>query len=240
MGTVIKTVHGNYHPECLTCDNCEKVIEGGLYFDMMKNLCEDCHKQREKLDICVKCRSIILPEERLLYRGDLWHAEHFECMKCGTQLDITAKIWREKLYCQKCYDRYVMIVCAYCHKVIDLQHERAKEANGKYYHINHFFCNGCGVDIQGEHMEFDDENYCKQCYLKKSRKACSVCNGASDITAFNKHFCRRCFRCAHCQKDLTKKSKVINFDYQPICGKCFDKLPKELRKTIKHGNSTAN
>uniref|UniRef100_A0AC35GUP5 LIM zinc-binding domain-containing protein n=1 Tax=Panagrolaimus sp. PS1159 TaxID=55785 RepID=A0AC35GUP5_9BILA len=205
LGRVIKTVKGHYHPKCLTCDDCGDVIENQLYFDMMKNLCQNCHKTTKKPDMCVKCKIPVLEEERLWYRNDCWHAYHFECTKCATQLDNKAQIWRERLYCQRCYDRYVLKTCAQCHKTIEYQEERAIMANGKYYHPG----------------EAGDQ--------------CTICQEAKPemISALKKFYCEKCFLCAHCNKALELKSSMVNFDEQPICKKCFEHLPKELRKRLK-------
>uniref|UniRef100_A0AC34QHR5 LIM zinc-binding domain-containing protein n=1 Tax=Panagrolaimus sp. JU765 TaxID=591449 RepID=A0AC34QHR5_9BILA len=230
MGSVIRTIRGNYHPKCLKCHNCERLIDKALYFEDDRSLCEFCHKSREKPDICAKCRGVVFPEEKLLYRNDIWHAEHFECVKCGCRLDATARIWQDRLYCQRCYDRYITVTCAHCHKVIDAQTERSKEANGKHYHIHHLLCYNCGGEIHGEHMEVDNECFCKACYLRKMGKSCAICGLHGEIIVNNKNYCGKCFRCVHCAKKFTSKSTVMDFDGQPICQKCYERLPKELRK----------
>uniref|UniRef100_A0A7E4UYB4 LIM domain-containing protein n=1 Tax=Panagrellus redivivus TaxID=6233 RepID=A0A7E4UYB4_PANRE len=236
IGTVLKTVRGNYHPECLKCDDCDRTIETALYVKNMKCLCGNCYKPHTKVERCAKCRIEVLPEERIWFRGDVYHANHFDCKKCSKKLDNRAQIWRENVYCQECYDHRLMRTCAHCHKVIDSQNERCKQAGDKFYHVDHIFCFKCGLNLKNAgFFPHNGENYCMKCRLTEIGVNCEVCQKTSKnmLTVFGKHYCQKCFRCVHCQKFFTAKSTIANFDNQPTCKKCFDKLPKELRKRLK-------
>lgn len=101
-----------------------------------RNICHDCHKPHKSEEICAQCKKIVLLEERLFYRNEIWHAEHFNCTRCAVELDNEAKVFQDKLYCNGCYSMYIMKVCAQCHHLIDFLIERGKTADGKHYHIN--------------------------------------------------------------------------------------------------------
>uniref|UniRef100_A0A914D7W6 LIM zinc-binding domain-containing protein n=1 Tax=Acrobeloides nanus TaxID=290746 RepID=A0A914D7W6_9BILA len=233
LGSVIKTLKGNYHPECLKCDECKEIIHNNLFFQGMDNLCEKCHATRPKYEKCVKCKVDIYPNEILWYREAYWHAFHFQCIKCEKELDSTAKVWKDKLYCLKCFNG-IMFACSHCHQVINYLEEQSKIACGRHYHVNHLFCTRCGKNITDEHAEYDNKIFCKDCQKLVKGHQCFVCNEYKDGTIFvlGKNYCGNCYRCAHCDVKIKLKDKIINYDSHPICKKCFKRFPKEAQKRM--------
>ena len=57
------------------------------------------------------------------------------------------------------------------------------------------------------------------------------------ISALEKRYCDLHFECHGCQQKLDLKKKFVEFDMKPLCTKCFDKFPSELKKRIKKNNS---
>lgn len=67
------------------------------------------------------------------------------------------------------------------------------------------------------------------------------------FTALNKAWCVHHFACSVCDTKMSQKTKFYEFDLKPVCKKCFDKFPAELRKRLKKAyeasprkNSAAN
>ena len=57
------------------------------------------------------------------------------------------------------------------------------------------------------------------------------------ISALEKRYCNHHFECHGCQQKLDLKKKFVEFDMKPLCTKCFEKFPSELKKRIKKNNS---
>ena len=53
------------------------------------------------------------------------------------------------------------------------------------------------------------------------------------FTALNKAWCVHHFACSVCDTKMSQKTKFYEFDLKPVCKKCFDKFPAELRKRLK-------
>lgn len=55
----------------------------------------------------------------------------------------------------------------------------------------------------------------------------------SVVTALNKAWCEHHFACSCCDQRLNPKSKFYECDSKPVCKKCYEKFPVELRKRLK-------
>ncbi|KAF7253304.1 LIM and senescent cell antigen-like-containing domain protein 2 [Varanus komodoensis] len=53
------------------------------------------------------------------------------------------------------------------------------------------------------------------------------------VSALNKAWCVNCFSCSTCNIKLTLKNKFVEFDMKPVCKKCYEKFPLELKKRLK-------
>ncbi|KAL1473897.1 hypothetical protein MTO96_038387 [Rhipicephalus appendiculatus] len=50
--------------------------------------------------------------------------------------------------------------------------------------------------------------------------------------SLNKMWCPPHFCCSYCDRPLATKSRFLDVDLRPVCKKCFEKLPSELRKRL--------
>ncbi|XP_016859958.1 LIM and senescent cell antigen-like-containing domain protein 2 isoform X8 [Homo sapiens] len=53
------------------------------------------------------------------------------------------------------------------------------------------------------------------------------------VSALNKAWCVSCFSCSTCNSKLTLKNKFVEFDMKPVCKRCYEKFPLELKKRLK-------
>ncbi|KAK2109193.1 LIM and senescent cell antigen-like-containing domain protein 2 [Saguinus oedipus] len=53
------------------------------------------------------------------------------------------------------------------------------------------------------------------------------------VSALNKAWCVSCFSCSTCNSRLTLKNKFVEFDMKPVCKRCYEKFPLELKKRLK-------
>lgn len=236
MGRVIKVSMFSWHPECLVCEKCGKTLDSdGVWHYAGRILCYECNKliKKEGGKICAKCMLYIEPGKSLRYKEDDYHGYHFNCTKCETVLDEKARIWKNELYCQKCYDQ-LCLICAACKRPID--NERSICALKKHWHIEHFLCARCEHPFyNSKYYERKDRAYCESCYKEVFADVCYTCGSnlvKERLTVFGKNWCPECYSCSACNRTLTKKTKVIQLDMRPICKKCYDRFPKELKHRL--------
>uniref|UniRef100_A0A1I7WMZ5 LIM zinc-binding domain-containing protein n=1 Tax=Heterorhabditis bacteriophora TaxID=37862 RepID=A0A1I7WMZ5_HETBA len=51
------------------------------------------------------------------------------------------------------------------------------------------------------------------------------------VRLFSKGWCRQCYRCIACDKQLDHKDRVLEWDMRPMCKKCF--YQKDFYKIVK-------
>lgn len=245
FGEVIKALNRDWHDTCFTCEtpNCHNNLqtEGFIEFNS-RLLCMLCyHKElsnKQNLDICQTCLKVIQGKP-LRFRGDPYHPYHFNCSQCKCDLDHTARDVGGKLYCLPCHDKMGIPICATCRRPIE---GRCVNALGKQYHPEHFVCVTCERPFANSKYFLGPNNlpYCETHYNQLYGDVCIVCSEIildEVITALEKTYCERHFECQACQSRLNLKKKFVELDMKPICVKCFDKFPGELKKRIKKNNA---
>ncbi|VDK35721.1 unnamed protein product [Gongylonema pulchrum] len=160
-------------------------------------------------------KAYIAQGKELFYQNADYHPYHFVCKICSTELDENARCWKDTLYCQRCYDQKVCAICAACRRPID--NERGVFALDKHWHFDWFAdaCFKCGVGQTGTTLKVFQKNWCPSCYT------CSVC----DKILMQKSV-RFIILAVFC------RSKIIEMDMRPLCKKCFERFPKELKQRM--------
>ncbi|XP_063703383.1 LIM and senescent cell antigen-like-containing domain protein 1 [Culicoides brevitarsis] len=248
IGRVIKAMASSWHAHCFRCELCNKELaDSGFMRHQNKALCHDCNANIKAVGLgkymCHKCHGII-DDGPLRFRGEVYHGYHFNCTSCGVELDSTAREVKSRpgfaandmneLYCLKCHDRMGIPICGACRRPIE---ERVVTALGKHWHVEHFVCAKCEKPFLGHrHYEKRGLAYCETHYHQLFGNLCFVCNQviAGDVfTALNKAWCVHHFSCSVCDNKLDQKSKFYEYDEKPVCKKCYEKFPNELRKRLR-------
>ncbi|XP_053682167.1 LIM and senescent cell antigen-like-containing domain protein 1 [Sabethes cyaneus] len=248
IGRVIKAMAANWHPECFTCERCNiPLADSGFIRNQNRALCHDCNRKEKEVGlgkhICNKCHGII-DEAPLRFRGEVYHGYHFNCTACGVELDSTAREVKNRtgyaandmneLYCLRCHDRMGIPICGACRRPIE---ERVVTALGKHWHVEHFVCAKCEKPFLGHrHYEKRGLAYCETHYHQLFGNLCFVCNQviAGDVfTALNKAWCVHHFSCSICDNKMDQKSKFYEYDEKPVCKKCYERFPAELRRRLR-------
>ncbi|KAK2519476.1 Lims1 [Columba guinea] len=202
-----------------------------------RHLCRPCHN-REKARglgkyICQKCHAII-DEQPLIFKNDPYHPDHFNCANCGKELTADARELKGELYCLPCHDKMGVPICGACRRPIE---GRVVNAMGKQWHVEHFVCAKCEKPFLGHrHYERKGLAYCETHYNQLFGDVCFHCNRVIEgdvVSALNKAWCVHCFACSTCNTKLTLKNKFVEFDMKPVCKKCYEKFPLELKKRLK-------
>lgn len=149
-------------------------------------------------------------------------------------------------------------ICGACRRPIE---ERVVTALGKHWHVEHFVCAKCEKPFLGHrHYEKRGLAYCETHYHQLFGNLCFVCNqviggdgmftsaAVSPIrisinymlivfplvfTALNKAWCVHHFACSVCDTKMTQKSKFYEYDEKPVCKKCYERFPNELRRRLR-------
>jgi len=249
IGRVIKAMNTSWHPACFRCQLCRKELaDTGFIKNQGRSLCHDCNaKVKAEASgkfICAKCHGPVDDGRPLRYRGEVFHPYHFSCSACGIELNHEAREVKSRpgltvndvnqLYCLRCHDKMGIPICGACRRPIE---ERIVTALGKNWHVEHFVCAKCEKPFLGHrHYEKKGLAYCETHYHQLFGNLCFICNQVITgdvVTALNKAYCSHHFSCSTCDQVLNPKSKFYEMDSKPVCKKCYEKLPVELRKRLK-------
>jgi len=237
IGRVIKAMNGNWHPNCFRCESCGMVLaDVGFLRNAGRALCRGCN-EREKASgpgkyICHKCRGVI-DEGYIKFKGEAYHPYHFNCKNCDGELTEDARELKGELFCLRCHDKLAVPICGACRRPIE---ERVVTALGKNWHVEHFVCAKCEKPFLGtRHYEKRGFAYCETHYHQLFGNVCFVCSKivAGDVfQALKKSWCVKCFACSLCEKKMDQKTKFYELDMKPVCKRCYDKFPQELKKRL--------
>ncbi|GAM23433.1 hypothetical protein SAMD00019534_066080, partial [Acytostelium subglobosum LB1] len=240
----ITAVGNRYHPECFSCSGCGTSLKGKPYKEEDGECyCTTCKVARQKRlaskhEICAKCK-LPITGEYITLGGQPLHSEHYRCEECGCEFKgKTCHEYEGRLYCYDDYQKQIRNICGGCSKPIV---GRSVTALGKVWHPEHFTCTTCQVPFAGSSFrEHQGKPYCETHYHQYFGRLCVKCNipvVEKGVEAFGKIYHREHFTCQGCDTLLGKE--VLDWDGKPLCYKCYEALPKEVRKRIKqkkHGD----
>eukprot|EP01125_Pyxidicula_operculata_P006286 TRINITY_DN217_c0_g1_i2.p1 TRINITY_DN217_c0_g1~~TRINITY_DN217_c0_g1_i2.p1 ORF type:complete len:449 (+),score=111.48 TRINITY_DN217_c0_g1_i2:82-1428(+) len=227
VGLITQAMGKNYHPDHFVCSFCQQPFPGGRFLlGPDQNLyCEtdfmELHAKR-----CQVCNDIIRGKVVNAQGGMSFHAEHFICVGCGTNLvgqkyKIHPKT--KHVYCPVCMEKETRTIkpeshmCAMCNRPIVGPYLLIK---GQFMHPRHFRCEECGCEFKGgDCHEFEGDYYCTTHYeillLKKCARCGKPCKGRS-ITAIGKVWHPDHFTCHICNAPFVESSYYEN-DGLPYC-----------------------
>ncbi|XP_014662503.1 PREDICTED: LIM and senescent cell antigen-like-containing domain protein 1 [Priapulus caudatus] len=238
IGRVIKAMNNNWHPNCFKCELCSSVLsDSGFVRNAGRALCHECN-DREKAAgagkyVCHKCHAII-EDGHIKFHAETYHPYHFNCKNCGVELDVEAREKEGELYCLRCHDKMGIPICGACRRPIE--DARIINALGKQWHVEHFVCAKCEKPFLGSrHYEKKGLAYCEIHYHQLFGNVCYVCNQVvtGDVfQALNKSWCVQHFACSLCDIKMGPKTKFYELDLKPVCKKCYERFPGELKRRL--------
>ncbi|XP_055254771.1 LIM and senescent cell antigen-like-containing domain protein 1 [Moschus berezovskii] len=140
-------------------------------------------------------------------------------------------IWDQKGDILKCHDKMGVPICGACCRPIE---GHVVNAMGKQWHVEHFVCAKCEKPFLG-HRHYERKGLAYR-EIQLFGDVCFHCNRVIEgdvVSALNKAWCVHCFACSTCSAKLTLKNKFLEFDMKPVCKKCYEKFPLELKKRLK-------
>jgi len=230
----------SYHSEHFLCVACGLSLVGKQYKIHKETELIYCPKCLEKEEItvrpdahmCAMCSQPIVGHY-LKIKGQYLHPRHFRCEECGCEFKGgDCREFEGDYYCIPHYEILLLKKCAKCGKPCK---GRSLTALGKYWHTDHFTCHICNEPFNGPNFyENDGLPYCKTHYVQLFGDNCADCHlpitvgGAKFLgKAYHDH----CFKCAQCTKIL-KNGEFTAWDSKAMCGTCYKKIPKSIRKRV--------
>ncbi|XP_062516447.1 LIM and senescent cell antigen-like-containing domain protein 1 [Corticium candelabrum] len=236
VGRVINAMQQSWHPSCFKCINCHcELASVGYVKNSGKPLCKRCSAELKGAgkSICYKCHFPI-HDGGITFHEMKYHPHHFNCFECHETLTTKAREFGGDLYCLRCYDKLESTICGACRRPIE---GRIIHALGKTWHPEHFVCAHCEKPFDGRrHYEKKGLAYCEAHFNMLYGERCFYCDrpvGGEVISEYYKSWCVHHFRCYGCDRNLTSKDKFVDFDLKPMCKRCYEHLPMEMRKRLK-------
>jgi len=238
-GETVDTGEGIYfHPQHFCCVMCGLSLPGvryKLHPETKESYCNPCWEKlnvRQDNHMCSRCKRPIIGKF-VLMNGLYLHPEHYRCVDCGIELSPdNVREHENDLYCLIHYAALFRKICNKCQKPIV---GRLVTALGKTWHPEHFNCTVCSIDLNEEDFyENEGKQYCKEHYVLLFGKYCATCGDPilrDGIIFMEKDYHIRCFKCTKCEDQL-KDGRFIEWDSQPMCIPCYDKLPSKVRKQV--------
>lgn len=154
----------------------------------------------------------------------------FNCNNCGDELcEFNYYTYEGDVYCGRCHAEFFMPRCAGCDELIF--DPTYTVAEGKKWHLMHFCCWVCDVDLCEKQYAKDAEGNpcCLPCYNDKYAVHCGTCSkpitaGERAMRAGEKsyHHDDACFRCVTCKEGLENK-KCVQYNEELYCSGCYHK-----------------
>ena len=181
-GKCISAMDYKWHLDHFSCENCGRSLVGASFVRKDdKPYCKLCptdkemskiKKMDEISDLCEQCRAPIT-QQVLLFRGNKYHAHHFNCIACQKTLDASAREFDGELYCRADYEKIQSKVCFACRKPIL---GTFISALGKVFHPDHFICFKCETPFHGSnYFEYQGNAYCETHYKQVTGSTCQYC-----------------------------------------------------------------
>ncbi|KAI8926648.1 hypothetical protein BC831DRAFT_425508 [Entophlyctis helioformis] len=241
VGKCVSALDAKWHIEHFNCDNCGKSLVGASFIrkddkPYCKMCPSDAKKQRpdpQAADACENCHKPIVGPP-LVHRGAKYHAHHFTCTVCHETLTPSAREYEGDLYCPADFDRILSQMCAACRRPIT---GRTICAIGRNYHPEHFVCYKCEKTFDGTpYFEYQSRPYCETHYKELTGSVCLYCRSPAKgnvVSALGGRWCEQHFMCMTCFTPMADgKVKFMEWDAKPVCKRCFEKLPSDVRRNL--------
>ncbi|XP_038675939.1 prickle-like protein 1 isoform X2 [Scyliorhinus canicula] len=138
-----------------------------------------------------------------------WHPYCFGCITCQELLVDLIYFYQEgKIYCGRHHADLFKPRCASCDQLIFA--EECTEAEGRYWHMDHFSCTECEVILGGQkYIMKEGQPYCCGCFETLYAEYCETCReiisidcGQITFSGQHWHATNSCFSCTQCKKPL--------------------------------------
>lgn len=240
---IIEVMNGDdnlsYHSEHFVCVCCGlnlvgrryKIEEGTLLLHCLKCIEKEIHDLQKEAHMCAMC-NLPIQGPYLLIEGKYLHPRHYRCTDCGIEFKGgDCNEFEGDLYCKVHYEILLLKKCAKCGKPIK---GLALTAIEKSWHPDHFTCHICNELLAEKFFAHEGLPYCAPHYAQLFGESCAHCHdpiiGTGQVfldKAYHTHhfFCNTC-------KRLLKSGEFTSWDEKPICKKCYNELPHDLRARV--------
>ncbi|MGH0151478.1 UNVERIFIED_CONTAM: hypothetical protein FKN15_049385 [Acipenser sinensis] len=99
-----------------------------------------------------------------------------------------------------------------------------------------FVKNAGSKELTADARELKGELYCLPCHDKMGVPICGACRRPIEgrvVNAMGKQWHVEKIKCSNLIILLLLRNKFVEFDMKPVCKKCYEKFPLELKKRLK-------
>ncbi len=159
---------------------------------------------------------------KIPHEDKYFHPDHLECEVCQVNLKNGFYEENEKMYCEECYNQFIVLKCFVCKKNID---DDFSKINNHYYHANCIKCDSCHLVLKENYYLRNQKFFCETCHQKES-DVCFKCEKRIEDYMYGTdegdNFHEDCFKCEDCNRKL-KKNEFVLFERKCYHKECFEK-----------------
>jgi len=187
--------------------------------------------------VCHACKGSVT-SAYVVAKGMTFHADHFRCVKCNTELGGKAFIEKDgSFYCETDYYNSFNPKCGQCGEIIKGQYIQALD---QAWHPDHFVCSECAKPFPGNQFrKHNTKPYCDNCFGKLFSEKCAKCQKQIDgavFEAMDQKFHLECFTCTAGNHVIGEASTFHVHENKVYCPQHFEELflqkCKECNKVI--------
>lgn len=188
---------------------------------------------------CIMCDDHVAMNERIVQTHSasgepaIYHLRCFRCCVCNDSLEHMEHYidpHSDLLFCHVDYHETFSPKCGQCHSAIEGKYI---EAMGATYHVDHFFCAGCGSPFRQDqpHHVLEDHAWCDSCHDNKTQEKCWRCSHVFKsqdpiIEVLDRLWCETCYCCEECSVPL-KEEFTLTDDGVVLCEPCQTRRVKK-------------
>lgn len=221
--------HHYYHPQCFKCAYDGENLVDMIYFAKNDQIYCGRHYHEQTKPRCFGCDELIIKGGYIKAMEENWHAAHFCCWDCDTNLSGEKYIpFEGHPFCEGCYNKRNANICTICNDYIGIGY-RDLQVRDNHYHEHCFVCSHCNNLLENGDFSYLDDNlichHCRGVDIEKS-KYCHLCmngykNGDKKVGVSGEYFHEWCFCCTECQDPIGAKTFVRKDEHQ-LCNECFN------------------
>jgi LIM domain-containing protein 1 len=197
----------------LSCAYCHCHLDPHNFYEFNNVICCKADLLKNVLK-CRVCRSGITGEHIVLQKFGRIHVKCAKCRICSKRYGPATSLMDRDglLYCKKHYDQFFATICDHCKQ--NIQGGAEISAVGKYFHPDHFFCQGkCQKNFtpQDRYFVVDNKPYCAEDFKEVVPK-CPICTeSVFETTAISVGGSVYHPNCLSCEKCNAKYAVGMNF-----------------------------
>lgn len=163
----------NWHQRCFVCRQCNMSLVNEKFYDKGADglFCENCFLAKHK-PTCYACKVIIKGADGVKMESGggqvlTWHQQCLTCSVCCQTVGLDNVVFKQSLFCKKCYIQSTLDKCYSCTKAIT---GVGFGFRGKFWHDTCFGCDNCyEIFTEGKFHNLREQKLCTDCFKQSAQ-----------------------------------------------------------------------